>query len=368
MLSSVTRVTHPPAFSSSKHESNVTIRAMDKSMDEYLDEVKNLFEAPLQPKKLHALSGSLQEEFHDKLQSSTISMLPSYQHTLPTGHERGLYLAMDVGGSNFRLALVELTGKDSARDGMHVKCNRSFPIDRKVRSLEGRSFFDWMAARIQEMLAVDHQQSENGCKPLPMGLAWSFPIEQTSDRGGSLLAMGKGFNATHGVEGLDICDLIMAPCIERGLNVELQTIVNDSSATLLSQAYRDPTTRVSLILGTGTNAAIYLPVSALGKAKYGQRPQAWYDAADRVLVNTELSMYGKDKLPVSRWDTHINDTHMMPDFQPLEYKVGGRYLGEIVRLILVEAIRESGLFDGEMPLRFDEPYSLETGVIAAFER
>lgn len=147
----------------------------------------------------------------------------------------------------------------------------------------------------------------------------------------------------------------------------MDSIVNDAAASLLSRAYEDQTTRLSLILGTGTNAAIHLPVTALDPAKFGERPQAWHDEAKHVLVNTEMSMFGKDIYTTSRWDDYLNKTHRLPDFQPLEHLISGRYLGEIVRLILVEAIKTAGLFDGEMPHKMNEPYSFDTSTLAVFE-
>jgi len=273
-----------------------------------------------------------------------------------------------MGGSNFRLALVELRGKEVSKEEMHVRRSKIFPIDDTVRALQGSAFFEWVAERIEEMLDMDEHQSDGKSHPLSMGLAWSFPIEQTSTRSGYLLQMGKGFAATHGVQGRDIGELIMTPCTKRGLNVQLQAIVNDSLATLLAEAYREPSTRMSLILGTGTNSAIFLPVTALSSTKYGQRSDDWHDLAKHVVVNTELSMHGKNIWPATRWDRHLNETHTIPDFQPFEYLVGGRYLGEIMRLVLVEAIDEGLLFDGETPNRLREPYALDAGILAAFER
>jgi hexokinase len=152
------------------------------------------------------------------------------------------------------------------------------------------------------------------------------------------------------------------------LNVELDAIINDGQATLLTRAYQDDATCFGLILGTGTNMAVVLPVTAFAHTKFGERPQSWFDQAQHVLVNTELSMFGKNILPSTRWDDSLNKTHTRPDFQPLEYFIGGRYMGEIVRLVLVEAIRTIGLFDGGFPDHFLEPYSLETSTLAAFEK
>lgn len=61
------------------------------------------------------------------------------------------------------------------------------------------------------------------------------------------MGMGKGFCAADGLIGEDLGDLIEDSCLKRGLNVQLDAIVNDSSATLLSKAYIDPTTRFALI-------------------------------------------------------------------------------------------------------------------------
>ncbi|OCK78997.1 actin-like ATPase domain-containing protein [Lepidopterella palustris CBS 459.81] len=339
----------------------------DRTMDDFLREVQKLFEAPLNPMSLLAMSGKLQEQFEQKLQASNICMLPSYNHTLPTGQEQGTYLALDVGGSTFRIALVELKGKDTDEKRMQIANMWSYRIDNSVRALPGHAFFDWMAQKIEEAVADPQVKKINETSTLPMGLAWSFPVQQTSIRTGILLEMGKGFHATEGTLGEDLSELIMQPCRRRNLNVRMDSIVNDSSATLLSRAYEDNSTRLALILGTGTNASVHLPVSALAHSKFGKRPQSWHDKADHVVVNTELSMFGKNVLPTTRWDDYLNATHARPDFQPFEHLISGRYLGEIVRLILLDAVRTAGLFGGELPENLSEPYSLDTGTIAIIE-
>jgi hexokinase len=147
----------------------------------------------------------------------------------------------------------------------------------------------------------------------------------------------------------------------------MDSIINDSSATLLSRAYEDPSTRFAVILGTGFNISVHLPVSSLATTKYKGYPQAWLDEATHVLVNTECSMFGKNVFPTTRWDEQLNDMHVRPDFQPFEHMISGRYLGEIVRLIIIEAVRTAGLFSGEIPDKLSEPYALDTGIIAAME-
>jgi hexokinase len=147
-----------------------------KTIDNFLSEVKCLFTAPLDPSIQLAMSTKLQEQFREKLQASAFCMLPSYNHTLPTGYEKGKYLALDVGGSTFRVALVSLTGKDNGGSMKIVKMS-SYRISNKVRALRGHHFFDWMAERIGETLNDPVVKEAQGESLLPMGLAWSFPVE-----------------------------------------------------------------------------------------------------------------------------------------------------------------------------------------------
>lgn len=103
-------------------------------------------------------------------------MLPSFYYTLPTGQEQGTYLAIEVGGSNLRIALVVLHGRNRAKTCPQIRQTSISPISKQVRKLEKHAFFDWMAVKIREMLALAGETS-NGDEPLRMGVAWSFPIE-----------------------------------------------------------------------------------------------------------------------------------------------------------------------------------------------
>ncbi len=154
-----------------------------------------------------------------------------------------------------------------------------------------------------------------------------------------------------------------------GRSAKILATVNDAAATLMAGAYADSSTKIGLVLGTGVNAAVELPVSVLGPDKFGSRPPSWKDdAPQNVLVNTELSVYGNTVLPRTSWDDILSNLNALPGFQPLEYLIGGRYLGEIVRLIVVDAVNRVGLLGGHMPKRLQQPFSLETATLAGIER
>ncbi|KAM3530634.1 hypothetical protein NHJ13051_001298 [Beauveria bassiana] len=339
--------------------------ASQKSLDDFLKDAETALLGPVSGDGLAKLSLNLRKQFFDGFQTELECMLPSYSHQLPTGFEHGQYLALDVGGSTLRVALVKLPGRsaDTNNEGDIVSM-QAFKITRDIKNLEGMAFFNWMAARIKETLSSSLKQNSTSTKPIPVALAWSFPIEQTSLGGGKFGRMGKGFLADVGLLGQDLGDIIKKASENEGLNVELQAIVNDSSACLLSRAYSHPSTRFGLILGTGVNIAAYMPVSSMGRAKFGVRPAGWFQEASHVIVNTELGMFGTGILPLTRWDKLLLKDHPRPEFQPLEYLVSGMYLGEIVRIAIVEAVASAGLFGGILPESLATNYTLGTDTVS----
>ncbi|KAK4141134.1 uncharacterized protein C8A04DRAFT_39364 [Dichotomopilus funicola] len=345
--------------------------SIDPAAD-FLAEAEHLLLGYIAANGLKKFSRRLKRQFKERLWSNPECMLPSYNSQLPTGRESGQFLALDIGGSTLRVALVELRGaaaggpSEGGAESQIVRLD-SFKIDSSVRSLRGMQFFDWIAERIHRTVAKDSARGHSPDLPLLMGLAWSFPIEQTSSKGGKLSAMGKGFLANEGLVGQDLGEIIKSACQKCGLYVELSAIVNDSSAALLAEAYSTPSTRFSLILGTGVNIAAHLPVSTIDQPKFGDRPSSWHEKASHVIVNTELGMFGHDILPFTRWDKLLKADHPRPDFQPLEQMVSGMYLGEICRLALVEAVQSTGVFGGKLPPSLEKPYSLDTETLSLIE-
>ncbi|KAG5929053.1 hypothetical protein E4U42_007278 [Claviceps africana] len=343
-------------------------RKQSATLHEFLQDAEAALLGPVSGDGPWELSTRLKEQFIERLQKDKQSMLPSYSHQLPLGTEQGEYVALDVGGSTLRVAVVALRGREAAVDKQsEIIRMHSYRINNDVKGLQGTQFFGWMAEKVKETLAESGGCANSPEKPLPIACAWSFPIEQTSMRGGKLLPMGKAFLADRGLVGEDLGEIVKQACKDQGLHVELRAVLNDSSACLLSRAYSHTNTRFGLILGTGVNLAAHLPVLSIGKNKFGVRPRGWFNKASHVIVNTELGMFGHNILPLTRWDQALTSHHPRPDFQPLEHLVGGMYLGEIVRLILLEAIEKTGILGGIVPPSLKEHYSLGTDTLSMIE-
>ena len=146
-------------------------------MESLLQDVKQLFQTQLGLNELLSMSRELQTEFARRIRWCPQSMLPSYNYNLPTGEEQGTYLTLDVGGSTLRVAMVELNGRKGGHESMQIRKMECYPIDARVRAMKDVAFFDWIAEKIETMLAKDRRHRESDTEPLAMGVAWSFPIK-----------------------------------------------------------------------------------------------------------------------------------------------------------------------------------------------
>lgn len=147
------------------------------NVDDFLAGVADLFRLSMEEEKLIALSEGLKTQMVASMGNNPLCMLPSFNHQLPSGEECGTFLALDVGGSTFRVALVELSGRQAKGQECKILTRATFKINNAVRQLEGVMFFDWMAEKIETTLAGELKVHNKSAVPISMGLAWSFPIE-----------------------------------------------------------------------------------------------------------------------------------------------------------------------------------------------
>jgi hexokinase len=177
LLQTILNIWIAPSVPRKENVESEEVRGRKKTREEFLEDIERLFNKEVRTERLLLLSRGLRAEFEGSLLDNPLNMLPSYNHQLPTGDECGKYLALDVGGSTFRVALVELSGRKNVGKESRLLSSRSVKIDNSVRQLEGIAFFDWLACRIAETLSGQTEGHEGPGSPLSMGLAWSFPIE-----------------------------------------------------------------------------------------------------------------------------------------------------------------------------------------------
>ena len=155
---------------------------MRPSLGHSIEGIEEQFRESLDIRTVVTAAQNLHAQLKEGLTKGDNCMLPSFCHTLPTGQECGTFLAIDVGGSKLRAALIRLG------QGMQVLERRDYPVDDGVRSLVGKHFFTWMAHRISDFLSSEKAHITNHA-PLSMGVAWSFAIQYVNLRIQSLLCV-----------------------------------------------------------------------------------------------------------------------------------------------------------------------------------
>lgn len=122
----------------------------------------------------------------------------TYVQNLPNGNERGKVLALDLGGTNFRVLLIHLKGEDDYEFDSMI-----YSIPQSVMLGSGVELFDHIAKCLAEFTKDMNVQNE----VLPLGFTFSFPCQQIGLTKGLLIKWTKGFNC-EGVVNRDVVGLL----------------------------------------------------------------------------------------------------------------------------------------------------------------
>uniref|UniRef100_A0A803TF76 Hexokinase-2 n=1 Tax=Anolis carolinensis TaxID=28377 RepID=A0A803TF76_ANOCA len=183
----------------------------------------------------------------DSHPEATVKMLPSFVCSTPDGTEKGDFLALDLGGTNFRVLLVRIRTGIRRSVEMH---NKIYAIPQEIMQGTGEELFDHIVQCIADFLEYMGMKGVS----LPLGFTFSFPCDQTSLDKGILVEWTKGFSAT-GCEGNDVAEMLREAMRRREeFDLDVVAVVNDTVGTMMACAYEDPLCEVGLIVGTGSNA------------------------------------------------------------------------------------------------------------------
>ena len=305
-----------------------------------------------------AIELGLSADMHDE---SSVKCLPTFVRRLPTGSERQKCLALDLGGTNFRVLTVELYGSP---DKEPEKICHRFTIPESVKKSSGYKLFDFIADCISKFLHTYELQDE----ALTIGFTFSFPCTQTSLKSGILNNWTKGFHCPD-IVGKDVCQLLMDAIHKKGdIKVEFGALLNDTTGCLISCAWRDPRCRIGLIVGTGCNACYLEERRNIKKMRKAASKDS--DEDETMVINTEWGAFGENgalNFIKTKWDKKVDAESINPGKQIYEKMISGMYMGELVRYILVD-LADSGLvFEGLDITMLRQKGSFETRHICEIE-
>ena len=270
--------------------------------------------------------------------SGSLKMIPTYVDR-PCGNEKGKFIALDMGGTNFRI--LELTLKGNGR--ISAPKVMKFSLNKRHITGDGTELFDFLAGCIKDFLS---RQKVAMAEKRPLGFTFSFPVKQTGIASGSLVCWTKGFK-TKGVVGRDVVRLLNEALERKGItNIDVAALANDTVGTLIAKSYEDQDCDVGVIIGTGTNACYPEKMSGIIKWK-GAKPRG-----ARMIINTEWGNFSR--LALSRYDRKLDRASDNPGRQILEKMVSGMYLGEVARLVLSDLIGKKLLLCGRRDVIFNK--------------
>lgn len=374
--------------------------------------------------RLYALSSSLSITYRQLAAGSSELFSPTATIRLPTGREKGRYLAVYVGLHYLRVAFIELLGEEQVGKPSHVRrtLEKAWPIEDRLRRDQATELFAWIGDRIAEVIHDDLANSKvDAPAEVAMGISFCFPIkygshhlipppphlfrpamhphhrciDQTDYRQklhneAILLPTGKGF-ALGASLNLQRALLDGYECHTRRSDedpaempakrqkkyclpkLKITVMTNDTIATLASLAYTNAfhNSRVvmGLICGAGCNSAVPMKMADLQEEKTQHIREKAPDATETV-VSTEWTLRGaaaplQEHGIVTDWDKELEAHSDRPGFQPFEYLVGGRYMGELVRIICFEWFHKiKAVSVASLPSKLVERFKLTTDFLS----
>ena len=267
---------------------------------------------------------------------SSLPMIPSYITPVTRPPAGKTVLALDAGGTNLRVSLVNFS--ESGEAAAHGTSKT--PMPGTNGHVSARQFFDAIADAALPLL--------NSAKIEGIGFTFSYPMEITSDADGILLKFSKEVDAPD-VIGKAIGKGLRESLAAKGLEYNGPIVMlNDTVATLLSglasispdgEAVRadndfgaDGGPVVGFILGTGFNTAYC--ETCIPKINFNS------PSSPQIVVCETGSFNVRCR---GQLDMEYDSTTKNPDGYYLEKATAGAYLGPLTLHVLKQAIKDKVL-------------------------
>ena len=286
-------------------------------------------------------------------------MNPTWVMAYPDGNEAGIFLALDMGGTNLRVCEITLTEAKGEFDIIQSK----FRMPEELKTGNADELWEYVADCVKSFVDYHHEDKETGI--LPLGFTFSYPATQDSIDHGVLQRWTKGFDIS-GVEGHDVVPPLEAALAAIGLPIVVSALINDTTGTLMASAYTDTEMKIGCIFGTGCNAAYVERCGDIPKLAHLDLPPDM-----PMTINCEWGAFDNEHvvLPRTTYDGTVDSESPRPGQQAFEKMIAGYYLGEIFRLVLVDLHDNKSvhIFGGQDIKKLRQPYSLDASFLSLIE-
>lgn len=274
--------------------------------------VTNLFN--LKMRQLKEIAESLKGKVEIGLnhENTEIQCIPTFISP-KTDNINGKALVLDLGGTNYRAALVEF--KDGKTE---IHPENGWKKDLSIMKQPGfteEQLYKAQADLISEMKTDDK---------MPIGYCFSYPAESIEGGDANLLRWTKGVNIKEMVGkpvGKPLMDYLNNLNNNKYSGIK---VINDTVASLFAGLTdKNYDAWIGLIVGTGTNMATFIKSEKIGKL--GDKVQGL------IPVNLESGNFHPPHLTDN--DDRVDACSINKGAQRFEKAVSGMYLGEILKSV-----------------------------------
>jgi len=277
---------------------------------------------------------------------SSLQMIPTYidaEKKIPLNKP---VVALDAGGTNFRVATVYFDGNGQPV----IERFKKFRMPGVEKELGKQEFFQTIADYILDVMDSSSR----------IGFCFSYPAEILPNKDGRLIHFTKEVKAGE-VVGELIGENLLGELRQRGCSDELQLVLlNDTTATLLAgksaTAGRFFNSFIGFILGTGTNSCYIENNRNIKKVDD-------LDPEKNQIINVESGGFGRG--PRGRVDLEFDKTTTDPGSATFEKMISGAYFGPL-SLYSMNAACRKGLFSTDFAAALEHIPLLTTAGINSF--
>jgi len=300
--------------------------------------------------------------------------IPSYVTAVPDGTETGLYLAVDLGGTNLRICSVDLHGDTT----FSITQSKSTIPVHLITAKYFSELFAYVAEQIKIFLQHHHDNllqgyqgagipgnisNDYGSKRLLLGLTFSFTFEKQALNRGTMLRWTKGFNIPDAM-GKDISTVFQTEIDKLNLPVLVVALVNDTVGALLARSYTSPSrtkTLLGAIFGTGTNGAYVEKMQNITKLHHLGKT-----ADGEMIINTEWGSFDNELLvlPTTPYDVAVDAESVHPGIQLFEKRISGMYLGEVLRHVVLAMVSNATSIDIPSGSKLNRKYAIDSSFLS----
>jgi len=258
------------------------------------------------------------------VEGSSLQMIPTYIEVSDKIPANEKVIAIDAGGTNFRVALITF---DEDRKPS-IQCYKKVIMPGVNKEVSKETFFKIFVDYLSEVI---NESSK-------IGFCFSFPTEIFPDKDGKLIDFCKEIKAKE-VIGELIGENLLIAIKKSGYEKDKHVILlNDTVAALLAgnafSQNRIYDSYVGFILGTGSNCCYIESNSNITK-----KPNL--EPTKSQIINVESGSYGKG--PMGEIDRKYDKTTSNPGLYTYEKMISGAYFGTLCLKTLQTAAKD-GLF------------------------